>query len=567
MSNLLEIVGQGLLTELSAAFRDVLADGDDRTTSQLRDALQSPEAGTADYLAMGARLLHERDLVGARAMYQNAADATPQDVTARIGLACALDDLSRTSEAIAHLAAALSVQPKSAPLLFATAYCHERAGHLLDAVGFYIAALDACPGLRNAHERLAAIYVKQGAFEGATRHYEKLAAADPADVGVLLALGNLYYRLARYDDAIDRYRRALVAKPDQAAARSDLAQAYEKAGHTDQAIAELTDLVEAGDGAANHHVRLGDLHAQQGDEAAAIRLYEQAVQIQPDALDAVVKLGTLHLRRGRYPEAAKWFVQAIEINDRVLTAYVGLGVAQHENGQLDEAYESFEIAADIEPNSTLLFTEVAKLQLKMAATREADHILAPARPSIRGTKSQAPVDDLLDRQIKRHRQVLNRRPNHADLHYRLGLLLRQRGQLDAAIDSFRQAVAINPNYVKAVIKLGLALTERGDFDEAVGVLRQALDDRPRDVELHYRLGLMFADRNEFSMALEQYEVAIREDPRNIDLHANLALALQNMGLLDRAALSWETLCEVAAETRNGRAVLDAAAGRCTFDDD
>jgi hypothetical protein len=71
---------------------------------------------------------------------------------------------------------------------------------------------------------------------------------------------------------------------------------------------------------------------------------------------------------------------------------------------------------------------------------------------------------------------------------------------------------------------------------------------------------MFADRNKFALALEQYEAAIKEEPRNIDLHANLALALQNMGLLDRAALSWETLCDVAAETEQGRAMLDAARG-------
>jgi len=264
------------------------------------------------------------------------------------------------------------------------------------------------------------------------------------------------------------------------------------------------------------------------------------------------------LRRGRFLRAAEWFNKSVEINDRLLTAYVGLGIAQHESGQLDQSNETFELAASVEPNSSLLFAETAKLQLRVEASRQANAYLADSSAGEAGQPRTSAVDRLLDEQIERHVAVLNRRPNHADLHYRLGLLLRQRGDIEAAIGSFRRAVAINPSYVKAQVKLGLALREAGHIEEAVATLKRAVEDQPGDVELHYQLGLMFADRNHFALALEQFEEARRHDSENIDLDANIALALQNLGLLDRAAVAWETLCEVAHDSEHGREVLDAA---------
>ena len=137
---------------------------------------------------------------------------------------------------------------------------------------------------------------------------------------------------------------------------------------------------------------------------------------------------------------------------------------------------------------------------------------------------------------------------------------------EQSADTWRQALEINPSYVKAIIKLGLALIESGEREAALPIMQRALDAQPQDVELHYQLGLMFSDSQQFGLAIEQFEDALAEDPRNIDIHANIALALQNMGLLDRAAAGWEALCEMAPETETGRAMLDRAERIRRFDD-
>ena len=70
-------------------------------------------------------------------------------------------------------------------------------------------------------------------------------------------------------------------------------------------------------------------------------------------------------------------------------------------------------------------------------------------------------------------------------------------------------------------------------------------DRPVHI---VQLGLMFADRNEFSLALDRFEHALSHEPHNLDYLANVALALQEMGLVDRATAGWRTLCQVAQAT-------------------
>jgi len=124
-------------------------------------------------------------------------------------------------------------------------------------------------------------------------------------------------------------------------------------------------------------------------------------------------------------------------------------------------------------------------------------------------------------------------------------LLRQRGRIEEAVVHFQRAVDINPVYVKALIKLGLALYETGRTDDAIETLQQALKLNPEFLDLHYRLATMFADKQRFAMAVEHFEQAVAGNPQNIDFREHLALALENIGMIDRARAMWQRICEMA----------------------
>jgi len=291
------------------------------------------------------------------------------------------------------------------------------------------------------------------------------------------------------------------------------------------------------------YVRLGDLYSQTDNDKAAVRHYSRALELHTGYLEAAVKLGTQHLRMNRFYPAASLFGRAIEINDQLITAYVGLGIAQSSEGRPDQARDTLELAAALEPNTNLLFAEMCRLQLKVALAQSGGRDWDQ-----NGSGPGARTDELALRQLERHKHRLAENPNQADLHYRYGVLLRGRGQTYAAIEEFRQAVRVNHSYLKAQIKLGLALSETGRTDEAMECLTEATCPRPEYIDLHYRLGLLYCDKIRFALAVEHFASEFGDPMNDADVEANLSLALQNMGIIDRAAATWRAICELEPDS-------------------
>lgn len=572
MSYLLEMLGRGMLGRLHGAFDKVLGGANDAPLEVLERAVEDDPRDVAARILLGGAYLRADDPTAARDLFRDLL-ADHDDASVRIGYACALDDLARSEEALEQFRLVQKQDPTNPAILFCTGFCHERAGRETEAVNYYQDAISICPTLRNAHERLGAIFLKQDQVELAVHHYDQLCRLDPEKIDVHLTLANLLLRTGDYNRAIQRYQHAIALEPDNWTAHNDAVAAYEEAGLFREAIEHLHKMIEKQPDFADARVRLGDLYARIANDDAATAQYEKAVELSPGYLEANIRLATQHLRAGRHTEAARWFAYSLELNDRLLSAYVGMGVAQQAGGRSEESMASFEMARQVEPNSTLLFSEIARMQLKAAASEQASRFLNLSIDGLDGasgaesaeTDSDAaaspPCEDLIGRVIERHQRAVRERPNHADLHYRLGLLLRNRGRIDDAIASFETAVAINPSYMKALIKLGLALKEADRIDEAVAAFEQAADLHPEYLDLHYQLGLLFSQNHQFEIALEHFERAVDGNPQNVDFQTNLALALQNMGLIDRARATWEIVCELAPDSEWSEAARAATASQ------
>ncbi len=551
MSYLLEILGRGLLVELRAAFRDVIRGGKQDNISEARArAEKSPDDANA-LSEYAIALMDCRELQRARTVFEDAIAVAPTNSRARIGLACALDSLGFTEEAIEQLYASQDVQdnldeyPNNAPTLFAIAYCQERLGDADGALIGYAQALELVPGLRNARERIAAIHFRAGDIASATECYENICAMDPGDLDTMMTLANLYLHSGNYQAATRQYENAITIDPDNWTATDQFVEACIQSGRIDDAIRELQRRIDQHQEAADQHLQLGDLYHKVGRLRDAEREYERAIEINPEYLEATIKSGTARLRRGEFSSAAIAFASAIEINDRITTAYVGLGVANSALGGVAQAEECFDMAAGIDGNSTLLFSEIARMELKASAGAQSNKYLDPKKIA---AHPLAPINEsvatLIDRQIESLNTTIDQTPGHADRHYRLGVLLENKGDLDLALDAYQTAASINPQYLKAQTKRSLTLHRLGRFQEATVVAKCALNIDPESVELHYHLGLLFADQRRFSSALDHFAIAAEKEPTNVDYIGHLALALQQMGLLDRATETVNLLGDV-----------------------
>lgn len=554
MSYLLESLGRGLLNRLLEAFERQLPGGRDDDADRLETRFVASPTSADLALRLGKARLRDMRLTDARRAFEAALAIPGGAHLAAIGLACVNDELGRLDQAVALLTDAARFDARDPALAFGAGLCEERRGDATAAARWYRRAVELCPTLRNAHERLAAIAVHAGDWSEATRRYQMLSELEPGDLDILLTRATLELHAGRPIEAIDAFQQALLVEPDLSDSVLDEVEELEREGQLAAAIESAERLIEQYPGVTEFHVHLADLYVKAAEDDRAVEQYSVALELQPMFLEATVKLGTQHLRRGRYRDAAVAFNRAVELNDRLLVGFVGLGVAQDAAGRSRDAQATFALAASLAPNSTLLLAETARLHVKSERAGRGSFDYGEST----GPNHATDTDACLTECIQRHRRALARHRDDAELHYRYGVLVRQLGAVEEAIGALERATAIHPSFGKALIKLGLCLRECGRLAEATDAFRRALLTPPDAIGLHYSLALMFAQRNQFELAMERYADADRDG--EVGLRRSIALSLQSLGLVDRAEATWRALSEVSFEPSTLPAARFASSG-------
>jgi len=153
------------------------------------------------------------------------------------------------------------------------------------------------------------------------------------------------------------------------------------------------------------------------------------------------------------------------------------------------------------------------------------------------------------------REVLERRPDYADIRHLSGLCLCFLGQPETALTEFDRALALNPAYVEAHLNRAISLNDLGRYDEA----QQAFDQATRHEQAvggrflaavsarlanaHAGIGDLYAAAQAHAEASEQYRRALTLRPRFLDIRNKLAESLLAMGEYETAALELETVLD------------------------
>ena len=543
MSHLLELLGRGLGSSIGELLARHFWSPPRQTLERMEDACRANPQDADAHFQLGLALLRETRAEEAVECLTRSCRFKPDFAPARLALASALSDCGRVEQAMEQLKISNQVHPGEAEILFAIGFCCERLRRSEQAAEYYRDAVAKDGTLKAARERLAAVDVLMGNNDEAIAQYQAMLQAGPEETWMHTALAHLYFRDGKFHEAVEKFETAIALEPTNWSLVDDEVEALVADGQIPGAIDRLRMLLEQQGPFADLHVRLADLYSQSGDDDEALRHYNAAREIQPNYLEAAVKLGTHHMIFGRWDQAAEAFCEASELNDRQLVNYVGMGVCRSRSGDRPQALRDFDLASALEPNSSMLLAEMARLQLKSAVADEYARSFE-ASGDVPVAEIDLDNDHLLSRQLSLHQQEIERHPRHADLRYRYGVLLRAEGRLGEAMEQFRQAVEINPAYVQAIIKLGVTQQELGMVDEAIATFHGALDIQPKYVDLHYRLGLLYTDRREFEEAVKEVEAAAGGAEDNASIRAGLAISLQNMGLMDRSAATWRSLSKM-----------------------
>jgi tetratricopeptide (TPR) repeat protein len=445
---------------------------------------------------------------------------------------------NQLQEAIKELNSVYLRQPNNTMALYALGHCYERLGKESQAVEFYQDCLKFKNYLQLPALRLAAIYFKNSQLEKTIQQYELLKNEYPDDISTLVTLGHLYIATGKYTQASETFNTAILIHPDNFHVQNDDTDQLIAEGQLHEALEQLDDFLQAQPNRADLLMKRADALRMLGATTDAVSQYEEAVRICPDFLEATIKLGTQYLQLDQEQLAAQQFNKAVEINDKIVDAYIGLAISQKLAGNTSDALGTLSLAAAIQPNSSLLFTETAILRFK-------------------GLNENLPFDNktddsngLTEAVIAAHCQQIAQRRQNPDLHYRLGVLMMNVGRINHAIESFQTALEINPVYTRAKSKLAVCLFEGDRKSEALKYLTVS-DCLDKDtLELHYRTALLYCDKVKFASSLINLERHLEDNFTCPDAAVNISIVLQNLGLLDRVAAMWDNLSDTANHAVN-----------------
>jgi len=130
--------------------------------------------------------------------------------------------------------------------------------------------------------------------------------------------------------------------------------------------------------------------------------------------------------------------------------------------------------------------------------------------------------------------VLSTTPDNYVACNNLGLVLDQKGQVEAAIAQYDRALQIQPAYAETHNNLGNALCRTGRIQEAIAHYQKALELVPGLPQVHNNLGTAFGQNGQLMEAMGEFRKALEINPNFAGAHGNLGYALLMTGKEDEA---------------------------------
>jgi len=142
-----------------------------------------------------------------------------------------------------------------------------------------------------------------------------------------------------------------------------------------------------------------------------------------------------------------------------------------------------------------------------------------------------------------------------------GIVLKNRGETEAAIEKYREALEIAPDYVGAMIDLGDLLLRTGQTTEAFPLIERSFEIDPENFGVRVNLSRVLQNLGRFDEAVTHIKEAVRMRPDDALAHNTWGNALAGLGRFEEAAPHYQEALRIRpdyAEAHNnwGNSLLD-----------
>jgi tetratricopeptide (TPR) repeat protein len=460
-----------------------------------------------------------------------------------------------------------------------------------------------------------------GQLGPATAAFARAAVLDPDSEETWLAWGTTAAAFGRYQDAFEAFSKCAQANPKSTRAHMALAlfcherfalkQAYEEAAAatrcdpknaaawrlTGVTAMERRDFVVADDALARAatlepanwraQLALGQVRSARAHPREALDAFQRAAELAPAESAVTLALGQTELQLAKTPaeiEAARaTLARASEQNPGSADARIALGQALADLQRWQDARTALEAAARLQPNSSGVHFELARVYRQLGETVSADRETKAhaamkeyeeARLSL-GSRARTTNDPAVRLRLARlcaahgdhreailaYRNLLMHTPGHREATTELArleqshpdvqpeaqanaapapasspsssvaMLLRDadsvlaHGKNPAAEQAYLQIVGKDPGNARAFQGLGLAMVREGKTEEAFRALDRAVQLDKHLAEAQFALARLYYDQGFIDEATRRMEALTKQTPGNPEYIHALAVCL------------------------------------------
>ena len=361
-------------------------------------------------------------------------------------------------------------------------------------------------------------------------------------------LGAVYFDKGDMASAIPNFQNCLGVDPNYEPARQKLIQAYQKTGQSNQAVRLVEQRVKNQQGhrsfreSAESYNYLGTLYYRQGDVDKAIQAFENALKRSPHHKTAKQNLNQLFrqkafnaLKRRAFDEATTYFEKAIRLDPENATTYRIMGDGYALASEFSRAITYYQKALDIAPDD-------AEARKNLVLSYSNHGVVLRNRGE-------------WDAAIRAYRDALALQPayqlaktNLIDVLWQKANARRQAGRSAEAIATYLELQKLHPNDTDIASLLGELYLKVRDYPAAVSAFQQVYTAQPTNDQAQRNLIAAYQqyagalrNQRDYSTALVQLQEAVDLFPTNINLRVSLSQAYQHTGKYEQAESELEQI--------------------------
>lgn len=151
----------------------------------------------------------------------------------------------------------------------------------------------------------------------------------------------------------------------------------------------------------------------------------------------------------------------------------------------------------------------------------------------------------------------------------LGLLFKERGELEKALEQYRLAEGMRPDHLLTLGGLADTLMALERFDEAVKIHKRALKVLPEGrerLDIRNDLGVCYFKKGDLERAVVEFKDILRRDPDHVNAVYNLGQVYQHEGLTGRMRKDYEEFVRTSKDAASilfslSKSMLSAASAK------